>query len=153
MPFDNEYDEDFIKEKIVGKNVSSQKSIFDGTQKKPTPAEFDKKVKKIQETGNSYKLKAAELASKFNKAMKEKILTQNKNVFQNEIENELLSDMIQFSIDLNNDPSEPVEGMGSVSLITLLLRACFFQRDKINNLEFRISKLEEEKNNSVLDKK
>lgn len=142
MPFDEDDSEQPEQPKKVGlKNVSSQKSIFESMPKKPTPEEFDQKVKRVQERASHYKAKAADLAMQFNRAMSDKTLPQNKNMFQQELEKDLLQQMVQLAIDINNDPNEK-EGMGSLSWITLLLKTCFSQRDKINRLEYAVSQLE-----------
>jgi hypothetical protein len=143
MPFDEEdNDQQSVQSKKLGlKNVSTQKSIFDGMPKKPTQDELDQRVKKVQERASGYKAKAAELALQFNKSMADKTLPQNRNLFQQEMEKDLLKQMVELAVDINNDPNEK-EGMGSLSWITLLLRTCFSQRDKINRLEYAMSILE-----------
>ncbi len=143
MPFDEEdNDQPSVQSQKLGlKNVSTQKSIFDSVPKKPSQDDLDRNVKKIQERASSYKAKAAELALQFNKAMADKTLPQNRNMFQQEIEKELLKQMVELAVDINNDPNER-EGMGSLSWITLLLRTAFSQRDKINRLEYAVSQLE-----------
>lgn len=150
MPFDEEDDNDTpsIKSKKVGlKQVSSQKSIFESMPKKPSQEDLEKKVKQIQEKDSSYKTRAAELALQFKKTMDDKTLVQNKNIFAQELEKELLGKMIQLAVEINSDPFEQ-EGMGSLSWITLLLKTCFNQRDKINKLEYNISEI-----NKALDSK
>jgi hypothetical protein len=149
MPFDEEEETEQTTQKVSLKKVSSQKSIFDSMPKKPTPEEFDQKVKNVQERASHYKAKAADLALQFNKAMADKTLPQNKNMFQQEMEKDLLKQMVQLAIDINNDTREQ-EGMGSLSWITLLLKTCFAQRDKINRLEYAVSQLQ--KNAESLDK-
>jgi len=143
MPFDeDDIDQPSTQSQKVGlKNVSSQKSIFDSMPKKPSPEEFSQQVKKIQETASHHKAKAADLAFQFNKAMADKTLPQNRNMFQQEMERDLLTQMIQLAIEINNDPNEK-EGMGSLSWITLLLKTCLSQRDKINRLEYAVSQIE-----------
>lgn len=148
MPFDEENDDEqpSVKSTKVGlKNVSSQKSIFDSMPKKPTQNELDIKVKKMQEKDSSYKSRTSELALQFKKALDDKTLVQNKNVFAHELEKEILGKMIQLAVEINNDINEP-DSMGSLSWITLLLKTCFNQRDKINNLEYMISNLEKNTN-------
>ena len=49
--------------------------------------------------------------------------------------------MINFFSDLNNDPNEK-EGIGSISLVALLLKNSLAQRDRLNNLEYNLSKLD-----------
>lgn len=152
MPFDEEDDDSnpSIQSKKVGlKNVSSQKSIFDNIPKKPTQEDLDNRVKKVQARASHYKAKAADLASQFNKAMADKTLQQNKNMFQQELEKDLLGQMIQLAIEINNDPNEK-EGMGSLSWITLLLKTAFSQRDKINKIEYAVSQLEKKSDPAVM---
>jgi hypothetical protein len=82
--------------------------------------------------------------------MADKTLPQNRNMFQKEVEKELLGKMVQLAVDINSDPIEQYDGMGSLGWITLLLRTCFGQRDKINLLEYRVEQLE--KNSDSLSK-
>ena len=56
--------------------------------------------------------------------------------------------MVQLGIDINNDPNEQ-EGMGSMTWITLLLKICLSQKDRINQLEYSVSQME--KKISALD--
>lgn len=142
MPFDDEDNEQpsLQSQKVGLKNVSSQKSMFDAMPKKPSQEDLDVKVKQIQERASHYKAKAADLASQFNRTMADKTLPQNKNMFQKEIEKEILSQMVQLAIDINNDPGEK-EGMGSLSWIVLLLKTCLSQRDKINQLEYQLAQV------------
>lgn len=142
MPFDDQDKEQssLQSQKIGLKNVSSQKSMFDVMPKKPSQEDLDVKVKQIQDSASHYKAKAADLALQFNKTLADKTLAQNKNIFQKEVEKEILSQMVQLAIDINNDPNEK-EGMGSLSWIVLLLKTCFSQRDKINQLEYDLVQL------------
>ena len=144
MPFDEENDAQPSEhaQKVGLKQVSTQKSIFDGKPKKPTQEDLDNKVKHIQEKMSNHKSKAAELALMFNKSMSDKTLRQNKTIFSQEIEKDLLSKMVQLAIDINSDPGERFDGMGSLSWITLLLKTCFLQRDKINSLEYDLSMID-----------
>jgi len=142
MPFDEEETKPSAQSKKIGLNkVSSQKSIFETAPKKPTPKEFEQKVQQVQERASGYKLRASELAMQFNKAMTDKTLQQNKNMFQTEIELDLLRNMIKLAQEVNNDPNEN-EGEGSLSWITVLLKTCFNQRDRINRLEHALSIIE-----------
>lgn len=142
MPFDEEDDVPTIQSQKIGlKQVSSQKSIFDSMPKKPTQEEFTEQVRTVQERESSYKVRTANLAVQFNKSMANKTLATNKNMFQKEMEIEILKNMVKLAQEINSDIKER-EGEGSLSWITLLLKTCFNQRDKINALEFRISQIE-----------
>lgn len=144
MPFDEEDDNNdpAPKSQKVGlKKVSSQKSIFDSMPKKPNQEDLDQKVKGIQERASQYKSRTADLAVQFNKTLADKTLQQNKNLFQNELENELLKNMVRLAQEINADVLER-DGEGSLSWITLLLKTCFNQRDRINKLEYSLAQLE-----------
>jgi hypothetical protein len=150
MPFDEEDDDlpPAQSQKVGLKKVSSQKSIFDSMPKKPSPEDFERKVNKIQEHSSSYKVRAAKLSSQFSQIMSDKTLKSNKNIFSVELEKEVLTEMIQLAMDINNDTHEQ-EGMGSLSWITLLIKTCFSQRDRMNQLEYQLSTLENKYNPSV----
>lgn len=143
MPFDEEDEEDdedvSSKSKKSGlKQVSTQKSIFESIPKKSTPENLEKRVQQIQEKDSNYKTRASELAIQFKKAMEDKTLASNKSIFAQDLEKNLLSQMIELAVEINNDQEEQYEGMGSLSWITLLLKTCFAQRDKINKLDYNI---------------
>jgi hypothetical protein len=142
MPFDEDEVKPSTQSQKIGINkVSSQKSIFEEMPKKPTPEEFEKKVKQVQEKASSYQIRTSELAMQFNKAMVDKTLSQNKNMFQKEVELDLLRSMVKLAQEINNDANEK-EAEGSLSWITVLLKTCFNQRDRINYLEYMISQIE-----------
>lgn len=130
-----------FSQKVGLKNVSTQKSIFENKPKKPTQQDLEGKVKHIQEKDLSYKQKAAELALLFNKTMDDKTLKQNKNIFALDFERDLLSRMIKLAVEINNDGAELAD-MGSMGWITVLLKTCFNQRDRINHLEYTLSQIE-----------
>jgi hypothetical protein len=158
MPFDEEEDDIELPRNSGLKKVSTSKSIFDGKEKKPSKEDLLSKINKIEEKSDSYKSRAASLASQFNKLMSDTTLSVNKSVFDKEFEKDLLINMISLATEINNDPNEK-EGMGSLSWITLLLKTCFNQRDRINKLEFNLYTLEKKlngeikKNNDALDEK
>ena len=151
MPFDEEDNEQpsIKSQRVKIKNVSSQPSIFDAMPKKPTQEEFSRQVKNVQDRQNSYKTKTAELAISFGKAVTDKTLPGNKNIIQKEMEIDILKGMIKLAQEINADPNER-EGEGSLSWITVLLKTCFAQRDRINELEFALTQLQRKVDPAVL---
>jgi hypothetical protein len=142
MPFDEEDEIEVLPPKNSGlKKVSTQKSIFEELPKKPTQKDLDKKVKDNQERLTGYRAAASDLSKKYISLLKDKTLKQNKNSFVKELEKEIIADMVQLAIDINNDPAEQ-EGMGSLSWITLLLQVNLAQNNRINELEYKVSLLE-----------
>lgn len=126
--------------KTTMKNVGP-KSMFDNQRRTPTQQEFQQKVQDSQETLAGYKRRAAELFVAFQRAMNDKTLAQNRNIFNLETEKEMLQRILQLATEINGDPNEQ-EGMGSVTVITLLLKTCMSQRDRMNELEFALSQLQ-----------
>lgn len=123
--------------------IEGKKSIFDGKLKKPTQEDLDNKVKNIGDKQLSYKKRAAEYAVAYKKILEDKTLPKNKNVFSQDVEKELLSNMISLAIEINNDENE-YEGMGSLGWITILFKNALHFRDKCNELEYKISIIEKE---------
>jgi len=122
--------------------VKSQgQSMFDNKRRKPTQQEFQQQVHQAQEVQSGYKKRAAELFVQFQRAIMDKTLPQNRNVFNVESEKELLQNMIQLAVEINNDPNER-ESEGCLTWIVLLLKTCFAQRDKLNELEFSMASLQ-----------
>jgi len=147
-PFDEELKEP-RENKVTLKNVSSQKSMFDGQPKKPTQQKLDQQVHAAQERSSSYKVRAAKLAQDFGRLMTDKTLPQNKNIFAQEAEREVLTNMIQLAIEINNDPIEQ-EGMGSLGWITVLFKTCMAQRDRLNLLEYQMFQFEKKIDSTTL---
>lgn len=150
-PFENDEDDnkDPAPKKERLKNVSSQKSIFDSIPKKPTQQELEQKVQAREEKGTGYKQRASDLALKFRKLTEDKTLPSNRSIFANEMEREVLSEMISLAIEINSDGNE-LEGMGSLSWITLLFKTSLAQRDRINKLEYAILQMEKNSSPTIL---
>lgn len=115
-------------------------SMFDNKRKKPTQQEFQQQVQQTQEVQSGYKKRAAELFVQFQKTIADKTLPQNRNIFNQESEKELLQNMIILAAEINSDPNER-ESEGSLTWIVLLLKTCFIQRDRINELEYAVHSL------------
>jgi hypothetical protein len=124
-------------------------SMFDGQKRPPSQQEFQQKVQVSQETLAGYKKRAAELFVQFQRSMADKTLAQNRNIFNAETEKEMLQNMLQLATEINNDSNEE-EGMGSLTLITLLLKTCLSQRDRMNEMEYAISTLQKKTDPTVL---
>lgn len=136
MPFDEE-EIDLEQPRKVGlKKVSSQKSIFDKAIKK-APSNLDEVARSVERQKLTYKEIAAELSLQFKKAMADKTLAENKNIFQIEAEQEMLSKMVKLAVNVNTDENEE-EGMGSLMWVILLLKTNLNLRNKVNSLEYEL---------------
>lgn len=153
MPsFDKEYQnpEEERETRVGLKKVSSQPSMFDNTPKRPTAQQAQQRVAANQERITGHMKQAHELASQFMKVLADKTLVQNKGVFANEMERELLQNMVQLADQINNDPNQESESYGSLSWVAVLLKTCFAQRDRINQLEYAVFQLEKKLDSSAL---
>lgn len=139
MPFDEEDTDLQEQPKRIGlKKVSSQKSIFDKMAKKLSP-NIDEVARGVEKKKLTYKEIAADLSLQFKKAMSDKTLPENKNVFQIEAEQEMLSKMVKLAVDVNTDENED-EGMGSLMWVILLLKTNLNLRSQINLLEYELAR-------------
>ncbi len=140
MPFDEE-DEIEDTRPRGGVKPPKSKSIFDNKPKPPSKEDSERRATAANNQLNSYNNRAFELAMAFKKALEDKTLPQNRTVIGVELEKELLGNLGQLAVDMNTDEHE-VEGMGSVGLISLLLRCLLLQRDRMNTQEYSIHNLE-----------
>lgn len=148
MPFDEEDPKEYVPKTGV-KQVSGQKSMFDGRPRPPTQQEFEQKVHTAHEKQQGYNKRAGELYIRFAKTMADKTLPQNRNILNNETERELLTDIIGLAKDIRDDANEEAE-LGPITCIILLLRTCLSQRDRINELEYSFIQLQKKLDTSVL---
>lgn len=136
MPFDEEEDEEEVVAK-VGVKLKNSKSMFANKPKKPSKEDFERAASEANNKLNSHNDKAMELSLAFKKILEDKTLSENKNIFATDVEMETLGGLVALGIDMNTDENE-TEGMGSIGLITLLLRCTLIQRDKINASDFKL---------------
>lgn len=120
--------------------MTNEKSMFN---KPPEPdrEEFELNAAKVFNKYELRKRKCAELGAKYISSLNDKTLLENKSPISKELEKDILANLINIGIEINTDESEN-EGMGSIALITLLLNSLLKQRDKINELSFKLNKLE-----------
>ncbi|HWZ23230.1 MAG TPA: hypothetical protein VNW06_11285 [Cytophagaceae bacterium] len=139
MPFDEEDDVE-IKQKVTIK-PSGKESVFDKMPKKITKQEFEQKAAEANAKLNSYSERALENTMAFKKLMEDRTVPQNKSVFSGDLEKEVISNLMNLAIDMNEDPHEK-EGMGSVGLIVFLFRLLLSQKDRVNELDYKVHTLE-----------
>ena len=102
---------------------------------------FEEKVKEIHDKSENKQQLAFDLGRKFLEILNDKTLKENKGPIRADIERENIGDLIKFAVGVNTDENEQ-EGMGSVSLITLLYKAILIMRDKNNELEYKLTSIE-----------
>lgn len=99
---------------------------------------FEQQVQEYQKTQIDRNSQAKQLAQQFVNLLKEKKLTQNKTQINLDLEREVQTKLVNLLIEINNDPNEENDGMGSAATIMLILKSLFIQRDKINELEYKL---------------
>lgn len=138
MPFDEK--KEYIPKQTL-KQMPGQKSMFDNKPRPPSPQEFQQQVQESQDQVAGYKKRAAELFLQFNKLMADKTLPQNRNVFNQETEKELIGNMVKLAQAMNLDQNEN-EGDGTLTWVIALLTTSLRQRDRINELEYMVHSLQ-----------
>ena len=144
MPFDD--DKEFTPKKKIGLKIDNQNSDVK-SKNKPIDPDFQAKVKSQTENTNVNQQQAYQLSVDFLRLLDSKVLRQNKDIFEQNIEKELISKMAKLAAEINageNAIEYAVEdtgpiGIGTLGLTTLLLRSLLIQRDRINKLEYLLN--------------
>jgi hypothetical protein len=133
--------------------IDSSKSRFTkkSEEKKQIQANFNEQVEGYQEQQSAIVKKTAELTTQFNNFIKDSTLKENKGPIQLEMEKQICKDLVDLSLELNQDQTQ-AEGIGSAGLNLLLLKIVMYQRDKINELGYKLSKLEKPSSPAENDK-
>lgn len=137
---DDEEDDEKIRPK-KGLRINNAKSSIPNPV--PKPQDFRDNINKVLSEEEEQKKLAFEIATRFINALKDKTLDANKNVTVREGEKRAVMDMIDFARLINSDETQE-ENLGTMSIISTLLKAIFIQRDRINESEYRVAKLETE---------
>ncbi len=110
-------------------------------EKKQNETNFEGEVSNYQAQQSIIIKKVADLTSTFMGMIKDSTLKENKGPIQLDLEQQICKDLTELSLELNQDETQP-EGIGSAGMTLLLLKIVMVQRDKINELGYKISKLE-----------
>ena len=92
---------------------------------------------KIQE----YKERWWDLSGKFKSFIEDKILSINKTIISKDFESETLQKLVALASDMNEDEIQK-ESIGATSLCMMLMKMMLLQRDIINDLAYKLDKLE-----------
>lgn len=102
---------------------------------KQAQEDFQQQVMRTNKRLDGHLKDAYELGIEFTKLMSDTRIADNIGPYERSFEKEIVRKLINYAITVNNDDQEQ-EGMGSVSLITLLLKTLFKLRDKTNQLSY-----------------
>lgn len=112
----------------------------ENTEKENYRAKFNQMADKTVQNYNEKNKKAIEAIHKFITISQDKTLAKNKGAIGIDIEKEIRQELIQIGIDTNNDPSEEMDGTGSIIILSALCKVILLQRDRLNELEFELKK-------------
>lgn len=132
-PFEDTSDKS-VKSKVELKTQG--KSMFDEKPKQPSKEEAHQQAAVVNERQVSYNTRAMEITSAFMKLIDDTTITQNKSVFSQDIEKEVIGKFQQLILDIEDDMQQP-PGMGAVGAVSFLMRVLLLQREKINQLSYQ----------------
>jgi len=123
--------------------LDSSKSRFASKsgEKRVAAVNLQDKVSEFKEHEKKLAQEIMELSRNYMGFIRNKVVRENKSPIEDDLEKETVQKLIQISMELNNDDTQP-EGIGSLGLINLLFRSVLAQRDIINNLEHKYVQLE-----------
>jgi BMFP domain-containing protein YqiC len=136
------FDADKIKPSRVVKDTKVDVSKSRFAKQTKVKEQFEERAAQTHESLEGNKSRAAEVGREFWSFFGQKVLPENKGPLEKSFEREIISKLINYAIDINNDEFEQKDGMGSVSMITLLLNAVIKLRDRCNELEYKVEQHE-----------
>lgn len=150
----NDDESDLVPQKKVGKLNKSQFV----SQSKIREA-FDAKADNMMHSIEDRRQRALDLTKQFWDIIRDKTIVENKGPLTKSLEQEITNKLITYAIEVNgeidvtdadgNVIGKEHEGMGSISIIALMLKVMMHQRDLNNKLELKVTELEA-KINSLL---
>jgi len=117
--------------------INNAKSSIKPVQK---TEDFRNKINKILANEDEQKKIAYQVMSNFQNILKDKTLdgAKNEQIRVNELQS--IQDLIDFARIINSDENQE-EDLGTITLLITLCRALFSQRDRINELEYKLFSL------------
>jgi len=132
-------EEELKKEHTKKVKLDNKKSRF--STKVNNKEEFEQKVISTNKKMQSHLVEAFELGKQYKDLLDNKTITDNKTFLAESKEKEIIGKLINYAVKINTDQNE-LEGMGSVALITLLLKCVIKMRDRYNDIEYKYHLLE-----------
>lgn len=125
------------------KSSLAKKSRFsrpEDNMPKRTKADFDQEVSQHQKGELEIRNKAAEVSMKFKSLLKDKTVPENRSPLKKDLEEQIIKQLCDVGLKLNGDQNQP-EGVGSIGLLNLMMHTILIQRDEINQLSYKVNKL------------
>lgn len=113
---------------------------------KPPPEEFAQRAEAVHQNSEDIKQRTVKAVQTFLEVVQSKELDQNKSVIKKDLEKQALHEVIQL-MRINNNLETEEDGIGWTGSIVVLMKIALTQRDRINNLEYRLETLEKKYKN------
>lgn len=139
LPFSKEYEEKQGPNK--GLKLTNKRSSV--AKQEAEKAEFEGLADEFMAQKQDRNKRALELSRQFLTALKDKVLPDNKGPLAKSFEKDICDNLILLALEINEDESER-EGMGSIAVINLMIKALFIQRDVINALDYKVAELQKD---------
>lgn len=128
--------------------LDPKKSRF--AKKAKTREDFENRAHETSNKMQGHLMEAFDLGKAYRDLLEDKTIPENKNFLGESKEKEIIGQLISYAIKVNIDQDEH-EGMGSVALLTLILKCVLKMRDRYNDIEYKYYMLE--KNHARLEEK
>src|SRR5258708_26896525 len=117
-------DAEEIEKKASNVKLESSKSRFSprSAEKQASADNLYDKVSEFKEHEKKVAQEIMELSKTYMGFIRNKVVRENKSPIEDDLEKETVKKLIQISMELNNDDTQP-EGIGSLGLINLLFRS------------------------------
>lgn len=119
--------------------LDPKKSLF--SKKAAVKNTFEERAQEVHSRMQGYLSEAFELGVQFKEFLEDKTVPSQMGALRRSREKEVIGKLVAFAIRVNNDQDEN-EGMGSVSILTLLLKTSLAMRDRYNELDYKYHELE-----------
>jgi len=138
MPFeDDEADHTDLMQKT---NRVKLHNPTESKTKSPKEA-FEERAGEAVAQDRIYKERAFELGKRWMASVRDKTLPENRGPIGKEVEDKLFDQLVMLGMEMNNDPDVLDESIGSIGLITILMKTCLEYRDRLNKLEYELHKI------------
>lgn len=128
--------------------LDASKSMF--AKKAKTQESFQQRAVETSDKLQNHLAEAFDLGKQYRDLLEDKTIPENKKFLDESREKEIIGQLISYAIKVNIDEDEH-EGMGSVALLTLMMKCVLKMRDRYNDIEYKYHMLE--KNHIRLEEK
>jgi hypothetical protein len=134
---------DIRRRRSAGLKINNENSSVASPPAQSAQQVLEAKAEKAMEKIDEFKMRTLELATKYKTLFDSKVLAPNKTQLIKDAEREVITNLVKLALEMEADDLQPI-GQGSTSLLSLTMNIMLLQRDRMNELEFRIDRAEKE---------